>query len=182
MVRGHDGRASAMLGKRWRDLAVPVAGVVLLVASFLPWYGIGIAGAGFVDQFTFSGWETSWMWSLALVLALVAAGVWRPFRRDFGAIPNRIRYGLLGMTLVAIGLAVWQSQLLNQSAALRNTLLATIDATDLPPALVANLQVAAQLEGVRWGYVVGLAAMALIALAILTSGSAGGRRPTARGN
>ena len=122
------------------------------------------------------------MWTLALVLALVAAGVWRPFRRDLGGVPIRIRVALLGMTLVALGLTLWEGRLLAQSAELRRaTVTAVAVAGDIPQQLLANSQTAAMIEGTRWGYLAGVVAMVLIALAILTSGAAGGRRPAARG-
>jgi hypothetical protein len=170
-----------MLGQRWRDHAVPVAGVLVLVASFLPWYGVGVAGFQFVYEYTFTGWSASWLWSLALVLSMVAAGVWRPFRTDFGVVPTRIRYALLAMTLIAMGLALWQGQLLTQSAELRRSLLAASSGEDVPLGVVASNHTASLIEGLRWGYTVGLVAMGLVAFALLTSGSAGGRRPTARG-
>jgi hypothetical protein len=98
------------------------------------------------------------------------------------------------MTLAAIGLTVWEGRLLAPSPASAMTLLYGVGVdgrTDLsaeevrqlvPPEVLAGLNDAAFLDiGPRWGYLVGLAAMVLIALAILVSGAAGGRRPTARG-
>jgi len=155
----------------------------LLMASFLPWYSFG-----------YTAWGLSWRWNLGLVLALVAAGVWLPLYRDHGAVPARVRYALLAMTLAAIGLTVWEGRLLAPSPASAMTLLYGVGVdgrTDLsaeevrqlvPPEVLAALNDAAFLDiGPRWGYLVGLAAMALIAIAILVSGAAGGRRPTARG-
>src|SRR6185437_5867703 len=131
--------------------------------------------------YTFTGWGLSGTWFLALTLALAAAGVWRPLRRDLGGVPGRIRLALLGMILAAIGLTLWEGRLLTQAAELRRAALAEAIVDDSLRRLYASNQAAALLEGTRWGYLVGLAAMVLIALTILTSGAAGGRRPAARG-
>jgi hypothetical protein len=170
-----------MVGQKWSDHAVPVAGVFLLIASFLPWYGFGLPGSESVFEYTFSGWGLSGTWFLALTLALAAAGVWRPFRRDLGAVPGRIRLGLLGMVLAAIGLTLWEGQVLTQQAEVRRSALAEAIVDDNLRQVYATNQAAAQLEGTRWGYLAALVAMLLIAIGILTSGAAGGRRPAARG-
>ena len=170
-----------MLGQKWSDHAVPVAGVLLLIVSFLPWYGIGLPGSDSVFEYTYTAWGRSEVWFLALSLALAAAGVWRPFRRDFGAVPGRIRLGLLGMILVAIGLTLWEGRLLTQAAETRMAVLGALTVDDSLQQLQSIDKAAVLIEGTRWGYLAGIAAMALMAFAILTSGAAGGRGPTARG-
>ncbi|MEV4348534.1 hypothetical protein AB0J83_29105 [Actinoplanes sp. NPDC049596] len=67
------------------DVAVATAGLLVVVSSFLPWYrSLTASSHNGVDSTitkTASAWTASTWWSVAIVLAIAATGLWFLLRR-----------------------------------------------------------------------------------------------------
>jgi hypothetical protein len=171
-----------MVWDKVRAYLVPVAGALLLVASFLPWFAFDLPVAA---PYSFSGtktaWQASWMWCVALLVAFAATGVWLLFRQDYGGVPRAARNALLAIMLGALGLTVWQAVHVVPVDS-RVLVVAAVGVSDdaprwYPPEFaLRDRPMDVELEGgLGWGFPVGLAAMALLALAMVTT--AGGPEP-----
>jgi hypothetical protein len=85
------------------DQIAAVSGVVLLIALFLPWYGVDVDFAGVTGSASASAWEALGFIDILLFLAaLVAIGV--PVAKATGSLPDDVPGPLL--VLVAGGVAV----------------------------------------------------------------------------
>jgi hypothetical protein len=85
------------------DQIAAVSGVVLLVALFLPWYGVDVEFAGVTGSASASAWEAlEFVDILLFLMALVAIGV--PVAKATGSLPDDVPGPLL--VLGAGGLAV----------------------------------------------------------------------------
>lgn len=85
------------------DQIAAVSGVVLLIALFLPWYGVDVDVGGFSASESGNAWEAlGFIDILLFLIALVAIGV--PVAKAAGALPDDLPGPLL--VLAAGGLAV----------------------------------------------------------------------------
>jgi hypothetical protein len=117
LVGGHPGPvtlgngAAATTAGSARDWLVVGGGIGLLVASFRPWWGTTVAyrgtgGSGSYER-SANAWAASSFWSLAVVLGVVAAGLWLAHRP--GADWRRHGRTLAAcVLLIALGLTAWQ--------------------------------------------------------------------------
>jgi len=63
---------SKLTAARGADRMILVAGLVFLVDSFLPWYGVGFRGLGVRVSYTISGWNSGGLAILAIIFAILA--------------------------------------------------------------------------------------------------------------
>jgi uncharacterized membrane protein len=168
----------------WRDRLVAGAGALVLAASFLPWWTLRVRhGYGPPAQETFvthdgNAWRMSTLWSVAVVLAVLAALVSPVARHVFA------RLALVGGTDVAIGLTVLQLRLveaLPRPGSVQTTVVSIGVLPDPDPdaTTVRDWMARDHLRSyhdpglyadVNWGLWVGLAAMVLVAVTIILAG------------
>jgi hypothetical protein len=141
---------------------VALAGVLIFGASMLPWYGVTyLSDVGDYDL-TLSAWSASWVWTVAIVLALGAVCVWIFYRERNDRVPVLVRAITLMLVGAAIGFVVWQGGVFDRPE---------------PTSSAADMLIDRGFEvGTRWGYTAGLVALSLLALAILTAGAGVKRR------
>jgi hypothetical protein len=85
------------------DQIAAASGIALLIALFLPWYGVDVNVAGFSASESVNAWEAmSFIDILLFLVALVAIGV--PVARATGSLPEDVPGSLL--ILAAGGLGV----------------------------------------------------------------------------
>jgi hypothetical protein len=91
------------------DLIAGVGGVVLLIALFLPWYGVSVDVAGFSASESASGWEVLGFIDILLFLISVAA-VAIVAARAAGALPDDVPAPviLLGLGALAVLLVLYR--------------------------------------------------------------------------
>ena len=93
----------------WRDRIVGGGGALLLWVSFRPWWGRRLTysfGAGGHD-WEANAWGASSLWSLAVLLGLLAVGLWFSYRPSHGW-RRRGRELAAACLLVALGASLWQ--------------------------------------------------------------------------
>ena len=85
------------------DQIAAVSGIVLLIALFLPWYGVDVSIGGFSASESANAWEALDLVDILLFLiALVAIGV--PVAKATGSLPDDVPGAMI--VLAAGGLAV----------------------------------------------------------------------------
>jgi hypothetical protein len=85
------------------EMIAGVSGVVLLIALFLPWYGVDVNVAGFSASQSVNAWEAmSFIDILLFLVALIAIGV--PVARATNTLPPDIPGTLLLLGAGALGL------------------------------------------------------------------------------
>jgi hypothetical protein len=85
------------------DQIAAVSGIVLLIALFLPWYGVDVSVGGFSASESANAWEAlDFIDILLFLIALVAIGV--PVAKAAGSMPDDVPGPMI--VLAAGGLAV----------------------------------------------------------------------------
>jgi hypothetical protein len=85
------------------DQVAAVSGIVLLIALFLPWYGVDVSVGGFSASESANAWEAlDFVDILLFLIAIVAVGV--PVAKAAGSLPAEVPGPLV--VLVAGGLGV----------------------------------------------------------------------------
>jgi hypothetical protein len=85
------------------ELIAAVAGGVLIIVLFLPWYGVDLEVAGFSASESVNAWEAmSFIDILLFLVGLVAVGV--PLARMAGVLPAELPGALLLLAAGALGL------------------------------------------------------------------------------
>jgi len=104
------GNGAAPEARSARDWLIVGGGIGLLAVSFLPWWGTTVAfrGAGGTGRFetTANAWAASSFWSLAVVLGVVAAGLWLAHRPG-GDWRRHGRTLAAAALLLALGVTSW---------------------------------------------------------------------------
>jgi hypothetical protein len=127
------------------ELIAGASGLVLLVALFLPWYGVDVNVAGFSASESGSAWEVfSGIDIVLFLVALVAVGA--PIARQAGVLPDDLPVGLIVTAAGALAL-----------------LLVLFRIVDVPGPDVPDIVGDAVDYGRRFGLFVGLVAAAGIA-------------------
>jgi len=85
------------------DQIAAASGIALLIALFLPWYGVDVEVAGFSASESVSAWEALGFIDILLFLvAVVAIGV--PVARAMGSLPDDVPGALLLLAAGGLGL------------------------------------------------------------------------------
>jgi hypothetical protein len=180
---------------RLRDQLVPAAGLLVLVSSVLPWWVLRVRvgsdnGAHYETHYG-TAWRMSSRWSTAVLLAAGAAAIWVLWRLVRGRVPLPVLLALLAAGGFALYLTV--AQLLDvkdfTSGVTREVVtIAPVSKPTTDP-FVAGWMERDHLRsyhhspylyaGFSDGCWIGLAAMVLVVVALILTGSGGVRRPTA---
>jgi hypothetical protein len=156
--------------RRWLDVAIAAAVVVLLASSFLPWYRSGWAGSedgvgAFYATSSATAWQASTGWSVAVVLGVVAGLAWLllPPR------PRLLRFGPTLLAAAGLGLAVWTWVRIGPPRLVDGAAwTATSDSASGVGEIVRDELFRLHVEGldydVAWGLYAGLGALAVLTL------------------
>ena len=165
----------------WTVLIVALAGLLVLAASFLPWYRVRwLASDNGIDSRhtnDASAWTASTQWTIAVLLAVAAAVGWPAVRS------RAARWLCPILAAAAVALAVWQWRSIPGLPA--DPLPAGEWSASPSQGSIGNIirdqLTVLHLEGhdrdIAWGLYAGLAAMTLLLIVLMTAAWRPGRRP-----
>jgi hypothetical protein len=174
----------------WRSWWIPVAGALILAASFAPWWVLRLAPGGrLADDHgsridTVSAWQGPGLWTSAVGLALAVAVVWIGWRLLAGGVPDWLRGVLIVVSVAPIALTVheWRSvpppptlppaprAALTVDAVVRPGEAFTHPGID-PDRLYRDDASAFSRQGPGWGLYAGTAGLVLLTVGLLVSGN-----------
>jgi hypothetical protein len=168
---------------RRRDLVVVGAGLLVVAASFLPWWVVRMCGRGSCEVQTASAWRVSSLWSAAVVIAVVGVVAWLGWRLTRGEVPRMLHAGVLLASVVALSLTLVQWRIIPSSppppAPSKDGFVINAYRFVTHAEFVRGLMVRDHLRSrhdggldvdVGWGMWVGVAGMVLTALALIGAG------------
>jgi hypothetical protein len=194
---GDDGQGRPPACRSWRGRLIVAGGAVLAVVSFRPWWGVRVTYGGsfgpLAYQASASAWSASSLWSSAVLLGLIGAGLGAAYRPGSGWRSHACLLAAVALA-PALWLAGWQIYRAADAASCHGPCrtVAIITRADAPPRpglpppatirrdrLIFRHRLGYE-AGLRRGFYLGLAALAVM-LGAAASGLQLPGRPPPRG-
>jgi hypothetical protein len=170
--------------RRW-DLVMGGAGLLVVAASFLPWWVVRACARGLCEVDTGSAWRASSLWSAAIVVAVIGVATRLGWRLARNEVPRVLHAGVLLASVVALSLTLLQWRIIpsrpKPPARSSNTFSVDVYRFVTHAEFVRDLMVRDHLQSyhdggldvdVGWGMWVGVAGMVLIVLVLIGAGRA----------